>query len=146
MASPSCSGNSASQRTIGYFEGWGITRPCGAIFPEDLVSGAYTHLNFAFALIDPNTFQVAPMIDTDRELYSRLTNLKVMNPGLQVWISIGGWSMYVDSVMLIEQHNLNLLIITLNSIGTTLAQPGLPFPTWLVLLLISNDSSLLLYP
>ena len=33
------------------------------------------------------------MSDLDRELYPRFTNLKEANPGLQTWISIGGWSM-----------------------------------------------------
>lgn len=33
------------------------------------------------------------MSETDQELYTRITALKDINPGLQVWISIGGWSM-----------------------------------------------------
>lgn len=61
--------------------------------PEQLPVGAYTHLNFAFAFIDPVTFHVAPMSEADTELYPRFTGLKAANPGLQTWISIGGWSM-----------------------------------------------------
>lgn len=91
--SPRCSGASATKRTIGYFEGWGIGRPCGAIYPEDLNVGAYTHLNFAFAMVNPATFEIAPMIESDKEMYGRLTALKRSNKGLEVWISIGGWSM-----------------------------------------------------
>jgi chitinase len=63
------------------------------VMPEQLPVGAYTHLNFAFAFIDPKSFKVAPMSAADTELYPRFTGLKDSNPGLQTWISIGGWSM-----------------------------------------------------
>ena len=33
------------------------------------------------------------MSPSDPELYTRFTALKNTNPGLQTWISIGGWSM-----------------------------------------------------
>jgi len=33
------------------------------------------------------------MSSSDPQLYSRFTALKNVNPGLQTWISIGGWSM-----------------------------------------------------
>jgi chitinase len=58
------------------------------MYPENLPIGAYTHLNFAFAFIDPQSFAVAPMDSGQVELYSRLTNLKNRSPGLQVWISM----------------------------------------------------------
>ncbi|KAI9775414.1 MAG: hypothetical protein M1839_001109 [Geoglossum umbratile] len=70
--------------------------PCAQhriLFPEELPVSAYTHLNFAFASINPSTFEIAPASESDVKLYSRLTNLKTANPGLQVWISIGGWTM-----------------------------------------------------
>ncbi|KAA8894558.1 glycoside hydrolase superfamily [Sphaerosporella brunnea] len=49
-------------------------------------------INFAFALVDPTTFEVAPMNDGDKALYKRMVALKRMNPGLEIWIAIGGWS------------------------------------------------------
>ena len=64
-----------------------------SVFPEGIPSGAYTHLNFAFAFIDPESFSVAPMSDSDIQLYTRFTGLKANDAGLQTWISIGGWSM-----------------------------------------------------
>ncbi|KAH8649259.1 chitinase [Xylariales sp. PMI_506] len=94
VTSPSCTGgNSAAQKIIGYYEGWSTTRACKGLNPEDLLFGAYTHLNYAFAFVDPSTFQIATMQDSDTEFMPRLTALKNYNPGLQVWISIGGWSM-----------------------------------------------------
>ncbi|KAJ5958894.1 glycoside hydrolase family 18 protein [Penicillium vulpinum] len=90
---PSCSGSSADGRSIGYYEGWSINRVCDAMTPEAIPVGAYTHLNYGFAYINPDTFAVAPMSESDLGLYSRFTNLKESNAGLETWISIGGWSM-----------------------------------------------------
>ena len=63
--------------------------------------GAYTHLNYAFAFIDPTTFQVATMQDSDAELMPRLTALKNYNPGLEVWVRVHvgfeGWKSLIES-------------------------------------------------
>lgn len=61
--------------------------------PEKIPLGYYTHINFAFVLIDPDTFTIAPMGDDVAALYTRVTSLKAAQPGLKVWISIGGWAM-----------------------------------------------------
>ncbi|KAI3319646.1 glycoside hydrolase [Xylariaceae sp. AK1471] len=90
---PSCKGTSSNQRTIGYYEGWSTTRQCDGMYPENIPVGAYTHLNYAFALIDPVSFAVAPMSETDKDLWPRFTALKEDNPGLKTFISVGGWSM-----------------------------------------------------
>ncbi|KAG7054582.1 glycoside hydrolase family 18 protein [Colletotrichum scovillei] len=89
---PSCSGNSVSKRTIGYYEGWSNTRSCQAVSPEDLNLNGFSHINFAFAFFDPRTFQIAPMDTETGKLYSRFTALKKNNAGLEAWISVGGWS------------------------------------------------------
>ncbi|KAF1849934.1 glycoside hydrolase family 18 protein [Cucurbitaria berberidis CBS 394.84] len=95
VKSPSCAkdGGSVNKRVIGYYEGWSSTRACGGMMPEDLPFHQYTHLNFAFAFINPKTFEVAPMSAVDEAMYPRFTALKQLNPGMQTWISIGGWSM-----------------------------------------------------
>ncbi|MCJ1270850.1 hypothetical protein MMC22_010747 [Lobaria immixta] len=90
---PSSGGSSSNQRTIGYYEGWSTTRACGQVPPEQLPAGAYSHLNFAFAFVDPSSYKIAPMSALDTTLYPRFTGLKDTNPGLQTWISVGGWSM-----------------------------------------------------
>lgn len=61
--------------------------------PEDIPIGYYTHINFAFALIDPKTFRLAPMDDTTGTLYKDVSALKRQNPDLKVWLAIGGWAM-----------------------------------------------------
>ncbi|KAJ0329387.1 hypothetical protein COL5a_003943 [Colletotrichum fioriniae] len=61
--------------------------------PEDLLYTAYTHLNYAFAFIDPTSYKIANMQDSDSKFMPRLTALKNYNPGMEVWIAIGGWSM-----------------------------------------------------
>ncbi|KAH8803723.1 glycoside hydrolase superfamily [Xylogone sp. PMI_703] len=93
VAQPSCSiANSTSKRTIGYYEGWNYQRPCQSKLINIIPVEAYTHLNFAFMLIDPNSFEIVPMDDGQPELYSRFTALKKSKPGLETWLSIGGWA------------------------------------------------------
>jgi len=58
-----------------------------------LVAAGYTHINAAYAWIDPGDFNIAFMSNTDDEVWRRLTSLKQTNPGLQVWLSVGGWRM-----------------------------------------------------
>lgn len=60
--------------------------------PQQLPLGIYTHINYAFASIDPVTFRIADMDRVVGSLYKEVTALKASSPGLQVWISIGGWS------------------------------------------------------
>ncbi|KAI0476398.1 hypothetical protein GGR56DRAFT_642454 [Xylariaceae sp. FL0804] len=89
---PSCSGNSITKRTIGYYEAWSNTRDCESVSPEDLNLNGFTHINFAFAFFDPTTFAIAPMDVPSGKLLSRFTALKENNDGLETWVSVGGWS------------------------------------------------------
>jgi chitinase len=92
---PSCPGGKSSDvRTIGYYEGWNLhVRPCGHMTPEEIPLGWYTHINFAFALINPLTFHIEGMDSQTELLYDRVTALKRRQPGLEVWIAVGGWAM-----------------------------------------------------
>ncbi|KAL4749490.1 glycoside hydrolase superfamily [Aspergillus terricola var. indicus] len=58
---------------------------------ENLLMGPYTYLNNAFAFIDPKSYKIANMQDSDEEYMPRLTWMKNYNPSLE--IVIGGWSM-----------------------------------------------------
>lgn len=63
-----------------------------AMSPDEIPLGYYTHLNYAFAYIDPTTYQIAEMDSTVGSLYQEVTGLKAKQPGLKVWLTIGGWS------------------------------------------------------
>lgn len=62
-------------------------------FPESLTVAGYTHINAAYAWIDPDNYTVTTASAQNPEIWTRLVSLKETNPGLQVWISIGGWMM-----------------------------------------------------
>lgn len=91
---PSCEVNRAVgfTRVVGYYEGWSRDRPCNKFYPEYLPINVYTHLNFAFAGINPTTLEVVPSSKFDLDLYYRLTYLKQHDPALKVMIAIGGWT------------------------------------------------------
>jgi len=94
---PSCDVRKGTvKRVIGYYEGWAARRPCQSFLPENIPLGVYTHINFAFAGIDPVTFEVVPASADDVDLYRQLTRLKKRDPALQVWIAIGGWAFNDD--------------------------------------------------
>ncbi|KAK2739878.1 Killer toxin subunits alpha/beta 4 [Colletotrichum kahawae] len=80
------------ERVVGYYEGWATRRPCNAFMPEQIPIGVYTHINFAFATIDPVTFEVRPASSADTKLYKRVASLKQRDPDLKVLIAIGGWT------------------------------------------------------
>jgi chitinase len=80
----------ANGRKIAYYESWNTrTRLCNKIRPADINTKGLTHLYFAFASIDPKTWQVVPANPADEELYREFTALK--SKGLKTWIAIGGF-------------------------------------------------------
>lgn len=90
---PSCGGGSGvSKRNVGYYESWSNTHSCQSVSPEDLNLDGFTFINFAFASFDASTFSITPMDSNAASLYSRFTALKSKKPGLQAFISIGGWA------------------------------------------------------
>lgn len=52
----------------------------------------WTHINYAFALIDPVSFKIAKMNSYDDMLYPKVIDLKLQSPGLKVFIAVGGWA------------------------------------------------------
>ncbi|KAG2419068.1 hypothetical protein HFD88_002172 [Aspergillus terreus] len=93
VVSPECNGNSATKRVIGYWEAWNAQRPCGRMDPQDIPLGYYTHINFAFALINPKTFRLADMDEETGKRYKELTSIKMKQPSLQIYLAVGGWAM-----------------------------------------------------
>ncbi|KGO47650.1 Glycoside hydrolase, superfamily [Penicillium expansum] len=80
------------RRVVGYYEGWAPNRPCKAFWPEQIPSSVYTHLNYAFATIDPKTFAVMANNEREAGIMKRLVALKTTNPQMKVNIAIGGWA------------------------------------------------------
>ncbi|RYN58904.1 hypothetical protein AA0114_g1804 [Alternaria tenuissima] len=80
-----------------YWAGWSLTtRSCSKRTIDDVPVGSLTHLNLAFAYIEPETFEIVPMPRTPDDVFSQITNLKQKAPGLKIWISLGGWT-YSDN-------------------------------------------------
>ncbi|RFU82010.1 chitin-binding, type 1 [Trichoderma arundinaceum] len=94
VTQPSCSTSFHKfERVVGYYEGWAMQRKCNIFNPEKIPLGVYTHLNYAFATIDPKTFEVLPAsIEDQQDTYDRVTWLKKRDPDLKVFIAIGGWT------------------------------------------------------
>lgn len=93
MKHPSCDKNKATlDRVVGYYEAWASRRPCNTFWPEQIPLGVYTHINFAFATIDPDTFEIRPDQTGDLALLKRVTDLKTLDPDLKVMIALGGWT------------------------------------------------------
>jgi chitinase len=68
-------------------------RKCHDFPPSSIPVQALTHLNFAFAFLDADTYDVIPMDDeTPRQLFQDVTDLKSQASALEVWIAIGGWT------------------------------------------------------
>jgi chitinase len=88
VSKPECSGRSSDAVTIGYYEGWNGQRPCGRMPPAEIPLGYYTHIFYSFALINPQTFHIAPMDTETASHYDDVAALKAKQSGLQVWIGM----------------------------------------------------------
>ncbi|EAU32456.1 predicted protein [Aspergillus terreus NIH2624] len=81
------------RKVIGYYEAWMARKSCHKMTPTDLPLDALTHVNFAFASIDPSTYQVVTMdSETPASLFKETTNIKSIKQDLSVYVSIGGWT------------------------------------------------------
>ncbi|KAG6039144.1 hypothetical protein E4U41_003160 [Claviceps citrina] len=80
-------------RVIGYYEAWNARSSCHKTSPSDLPLAALTHLNYAFAYLDPTSFKITTMdAATPTSLFDDLSALKTTNPDLKIFVSIGGWT------------------------------------------------------
>ncbi|KAL8979047.1 MAG: hypothetical protein Q9205_005527 [Flavoplaca limonia] len=78
-------------RKIGYYQVDNLQRRrCHRISPSQIITSGSTHLYFAFASIDPKTFEVVPAHPEDVRLYGEFTSRKTSS--MQTWISLGGFT------------------------------------------------------
>ncbi|KAG6194205.1 hypothetical protein E4U10_003178 [Claviceps purpurea] len=83
----------ALSRVIGYYQAWGARSTCHKTSPHDLPLAALTHLNYAFAYLDPTSFKLTTMdASTSISLFDDMSDLKTTNPRLEIFVSIGGWT------------------------------------------------------
>ena len=74
---------------VGYYANWSAY---DGYTPKSLPADRLTHINYAFAKIDPATGRLAMANpDIDGKNFQELGELKRKYPGLRVLISVGGW-------------------------------------------------------
>ena len=82
---------SSSGRKIGYFQSWNLReRACDTRHPFELNLKGYTHLFYAFAFIDPTSFEIVPAHADDEYMMKDFVSLSE-DGSLQTWIAIGGF-------------------------------------------------------
>ncbi|KAL1589378.1 hypothetical protein WHR41_02173 [Cladosporium halotolerans] len=80
-------------RVIGYYESWSARKECHKVAPTNLPLDALTHVNFAFAYIDPTSYEIVTMdSSTPSSLFQDTVDIKIIKPDIEVWLSIGGWT------------------------------------------------------
>ncbi|KAG6360417.1 hypothetical protein INS49_011477 [Diaporthe citri] len=71
---------------VGYFEGYGVSRPCNRVSIRTVDMSKYTHIHFAFATVTKDSYQVdmGPTINQ----FSEFKKIK----GTKKILSFGGWA------------------------------------------------------
>ena len=88
-ASPSPAPSTVGKFVVGYYTSWSTYK---GYTPQKIPAGKLTHLNYAFAKIDPATGKIALADPTnDRRNFAAFRILKQNTKQLKTLISIGGW-------------------------------------------------------
>ncbi|KAL4865512.1 glycoside hydrolase superfamily [Aspergillus spectabilis] len=72
---------------VGYFDA-SPDRLCGV--GRYIPAGYYTHINIAFAGVDPNTFQIVGSSGRDLRLWRSMDGLRLDQPSVDIWITLRG--------------------------------------------------------
>lgn len=79
-----------------YFESWSNYRPgFSKYYPEDINAKLCTHINYGIAILNPDTLQIQiedPQLDITEKFYKRIISLKILNPKLKVFLTLGGFT------------------------------------------------------
>lgn len=137
----SCAGASSDAELVGYYESWSYERVCDAWAPENITAGAWTQLNYAFALIGDD-YRISQMNTFDADLYPRFTNLKSSTSGLKVFISVGGWAAggAIFSNMVSSSSSRSTFIDSAISFMATYSFDGKTTSAWELLILMPLDN------
>nr|WP_308628419.1 glycoside hydrolase family 18 protein [uncultured Eisenbergiella sp.] len=88
---------------VGYYTNWSSDK---GYTPADIPANKLTHLNYAFAKIDPAVNTIA-MANPEKDIknFEQLRALKKKNPALKTLISVGGWdySTYFSTIAATEE-------------------------------------------
>ncbi|CAF4342241.1 unnamed protein product, partial [Adineta steineri] len=81
-------------KKICYFTNWSQYRTGPAKFePEHIDPFLCTHIIYAFAYINNQTFLIKTVEENDEDLYRRINALKKRNPKLKTLLGVGGCNM-----------------------------------------------------
>ncbi|EGX90960.1 class V chitinase Chi100 [Cordyceps militaris CM01] len=80
----------ASFISIGYFEGYGISRSCQDVDIRNIDMSKYTHIHFAFATVTADNYEVNMEATINQYYYFKRTS------GAKKILSFGGWSFSTD--------------------------------------------------
>ncbi|KAK9419930.1 hypothetical protein SUNI508_06936 [Seiridium unicorne] len=79
-----------SGRTVGYYQADNVNnRICNRIAPDQIHTDGYTHLYYAFASIDPNSYEITAGSASDTSIMDEFTALK--SSSLETWVAVGGF-------------------------------------------------------
>jgi chitinase len=79
-------------RVVGYYEAWKHDQACAGMDFDQIPVDAFTHINFAFGYISPESFDVVPMDNLDPELFTSFTKIKERNRDVKLMVALGGWT------------------------------------------------------
>lgn len=92
VAPPICLNPSDRAVKFGYYQSASVNSGCNPVRPSDLskIAPEYTHLAFAFAIIDEH-YRIVPKSSSHVDMYYEFTRLKLSSPFLRTVIAVGGW-------------------------------------------------------
>ncbi|KAF4951437.1 hypothetical protein FSARC_12920 [Fusarium sarcochroum] len=118
-------------RVIGYYDA--TQQSCDLFSPSNIRADIYTHINFAYATIDTETFRIRPQFKDDIDIYHELVRLKELKRSLKIFISVGGWQFgegprqQTMSEMVASEEKQTVFISSLISFINTYEFDGLDF-------------------
>ncbi|PLN83775.1 glycosyl hydrolases family 18-domain-containing protein [Aspergillus taichungensis] len=86
------SDGNVQERIIGYYEAWNHDKSCMGMKIHQIPVESLTHVNYAFAYISPDDYEIGPMPDVPEKTLSQFTALKERNPKVVLGVSLGGWT------------------------------------------------------